>query len=143
MRSLIAFWRSTARNRSSLVVKLLLTVITAGAAKLGAVWLLLRLGIGPRVLQAQDAMTTGIFAACLVFIFLREEQAQQEDQERRMDAVADLNHNVRNALEVIVCSEYLRRSDQGTAILASVERIDHALTTITAPVLQQTRRRSG
>jgi phage terminase Nu1 subunit (DNA packaging protein) len=41
--------------------------------------------------------------------------------------VAELNHNVRNALQVIRHSHTLERDEQAEAIVASVDRIDETL----------------
>jgi hypothetical protein len=66
----------------------------------------------------------------LVWAFFKVERARQREQQRQIQVVADLNHNLRNALAVILASEYLAQSEKATAILESVDRIDRTLLTI-------------
>jgi hypothetical protein len=57
--------------------------------------------------------------------------------------VADLNHHLRNALDIILASDYLRQTDRATAICESVERIDHALTNIIGARRHESQKHSG
>jgi hypothetical protein len=136
MRSLSMLRRLATRNRYTVAVSALLTLIIAGAMKLGTVLLLLHLGVGCRVLQAQDALITGILAACFVWVLSAVERARRREEENQVYIFAELNHDVRNALDVIVCSEYLG-TGRATAVLESVERINRALITINEAIPQE------
>jgi hypothetical protein len=142
MRSNSLLERLFTRSRFAVAVTVSVALILAGAAKLGAVSLLLHIGAGRRVLQGQDAIITGILTACLVWVMLRLERARRREREKQIRAVANLNHEVRNALDVIVCSEYLG-TGRGTAIVESVERINSALYEITAETPQESTRHAG
>jgi hypothetical protein len=63
----------------------------------------------------------------LVWVLLAAVRARQKQVQQQIRVVADLNHHLRNALTIILASEYLRESEKATAILASVERIDATL----------------
>ena len=118
----------------SVAVTALLTLIVAAAVKLAAVMVLLYVVHVPRtVLQGQDALITGVLAASFVWVLLGVERMRQHEQEKQVKVIADLNHHLRNALEVILSSDYLSHDTKAGAILHSVERIDHALTAIVGP----------
>jgi hypothetical protein len=88
---------------------------------------LLSMGVHRTVLQAQDAILTGGLAAALVWVLLAAVRVRQKQVQQQIRVVADLNHHLRNALTVILASEYLHESEKATAILESVERIDTTL----------------
>jgi hypothetical protein len=134
MRSPSGLLRLATRSRTSVAVTALLTLIAAATVKLVAVILLLYVVHVPRtVLQGQDALITGMLAASFVWLLLGVERMRQQEQAKQVKVVADLNHHLRNALEVILASEYLRHDVKAGAILNSVERIDNALTAIVGP----------
>jgi hypothetical protein len=134
MRSPSALLRLATRSRTSVAVTALLTLIVAATVKLVAVMLLLYVVHVPRtVLQGQDALITGVLAASFVWVLLGVERMRQQEQAKQVKVVADLNHHLRNALEVILASEYLGHDVKAGAILNSVERIDNALTAIVGP----------
>ena len=61
----------------------------------------------------------------LVLLSTRERRRRVLDDIRR---IAELNHHIRNALQVVVDSQYVPQSDaQKGAVLASVDRIDQTL----------------
>ena len=73
---------------------------------------------------------TGLFAGVLVFQLAREEKASRELMRERMKTIAELNHHIRNALQVI---KFLGGQRSGLDALQlqlindSVERIEWAL----------------
>lgn len=127
-----AVQRFVTRSRLTVVLTASLTLIVAGAAKLGAAWLLLHIRVAPGLLRGLDALITGILVAYVVSGVLGAERARQREKVKQFQIVAELNHHVRNALDVIVCSEYLG-TGKTTAVLESVERIEDALNAITVP----------
>jgi hypothetical protein len=89
--------------------------------------LLMRAGASGVKYAVIDAAVIGGVAALigsLVLIGVRERR--QRDIEH-LRAVAELNHHVRNALQVIVDDYYLSRDHHTEAVLESVDRIDRTL----------------
>lgn len=78
-------------------------------------------------LRAQDAVLTGALAALMVWALLEAVAARQRYVRKQIEVVANLNHELRNALQVIIGSEYLPKTDKANAILESVERINQNL----------------
>ncbi|HEY1939815.1 MAG TPA: hypothetical protein VGJ33_17925 [Candidatus Angelobacter sp.] len=74
---------------------------------------------------------TGLFAGGLIFQLAREEKASRELVRERMKTIAELNHHIRNALQVIKFLGGQQRSGldalQLQLINDSVERIEWAL----------------
>jgi hypothetical protein len=74
---------------------------------------------------------TGVFAGGLVFQWAREEKASRELIRERMKSIAELNHHIRNALQVIKFLGGQQRTGldamQLQLINDSVDRIEWAL----------------
>jgi hypothetical protein len=74
---------------------------------------------------------TGLFAAGLFYQVIREERANRELVRARMKTIAELNHHIRNALQVIKFLGAQQRSSldamQLQLINDSVDRIEWAL----------------
>jgi ABC-type protease/lipase transport system fused ATPase/permease subunit len=117
-------------SRRAVALTAFAILLAVGIAKFAIVVCLLQLGVPRAVLQAQDAVITGGLSATLVWLLLVAVRARRNQQVEQIQVVADLNHNLRNALEVILSSEYLRQSNHATAIRESVERIDTTLSTL-------------
>lgn len=122
--------RRETRTRAALVmIGLLLAVWCAGAlAHLGLTIILVQLGVRmwPAIyLEAAVAGSVGtlLVSAVLVLVLYRRAILQ-----RQLSVVAELNHQVRNALEIIAASTS-RIADQKTVatILDAVTRIDVTL----------------
>jgi hypothetical protein len=105
----------------------LIVLSLAGIFKYVMAGLMVRGGASPTEMRTQDAILTGLFCAIIVTIALGTERFRREQFRERVKAVSDLNHHLRNALEVIMHGHLLPESTQTAAILESVERIDHAL----------------
>lgn len=74
-----------------------------------------------------DAGAIGVLFSALVWVMLVGARARRKVVLRHLRVVAELNHHVRNALQLIVDSHYLPPPQQTEAILASVSRIDRTL----------------
>ena len=116
--------------RSRLRVTAAVLVFGASASLIeGAIHLAVRTLNAPPVAQAfGDALVLGIFAAffgLLVFTAARNRHHKMQDDLRR---IAELNHQVRNALQVIVYGEYSPNdASHRSAVLEGVEKIQAAL----------------
>ena len=86
----------------------------------------------PRLdLMVLSNVLTGLFAGVLVFQLAREEKASRDLVRERMKTIGELNHHIRNALQVIKFLGGQQRSGldalQLQLINDSVERIEWAL----------------
>ena len=83
----------------------------------------------PEVVHAgMDAFLMGLATALIVSFLLLAIRERHRRMLREMQRVAELNHTVRNALQVIVHSQYLPQGEQDArVILESVQRIDSTL----------------
>jgi hypothetical protein len=113
--------------RTKLVAATCATFVLVALAKYVIVAQLLAIGVSRFPLRVQDAVITGALAATLVFLLLKGSERRRWQVAAQLQAVADLNHNVRNALEVIVGSEYLPQPEKVRVVLESVARIDRTL----------------
>jgi hypothetical protein len=74
-----------------------------------------------------DSIVVAAIVATLVSMVLAEARARRKSLLRHLRNVAELNHQVRNALQTIVYSNYLAPPQQAAAVLESVNRIDRTL----------------
>jgi hypothetical protein len=83
----------------------------------------------PEVVHAAlDAALMGFATAVVVSFLLMAIRERHRRMLKEMERVAELNHSVRNALQVIVHSQYLSKGEQNAAtVLESVQRIDITL----------------
>jgi len=83
----------------------------------------------PEVVHAgMDAVLMGFATAIIISLLLLAIRERHRRMLQEVKRVAELNHTVRNALQVIVHSQYLPQNEQDTgAILESVQRIDDTL----------------
>jgi hypothetical protein len=107
-----------------------LAILVAGACKYALVGVLLQEGASRAELRMQDALTAGVLAGIAVGIALAVAHFRRKQIAAQVKVVSDLNHHLRNALNIILNSHYLPAESQKDAILESVERIDRALRTI-------------
>ena len=83
----------------------------------------------PEIIHAAlDATLMGFATAIIISLLLLAVRERHRRMLQEMQRVAELNHTVRNALQVIVHSQYLPPDEQDAgAILESVQRIDDSL----------------
>ncbi len=74
-----------------------------------------------------DACIIGIAVTALVWFLFVATRIRRRYVLEHVRRVAELNHNVRNALQVIVDAQYISRSPQTKAVMDSVQRIDTTL----------------
>ena len=128
--SLDGLLRREARMQAAIIVVLLLAVVWfAGAlAHFGLTMTMVRLGVRMRPAIYIQAAVAGTVATLLVGSLLALVIYRRTLMRRQLLVVAELNHQVRNALEIIAASTW-RIADQQTVttILEAVTRIDVTL----------------
>ncbi|HEY6351367.1 MAG TPA: hypothetical protein VI636_18330 [Candidatus Angelobacter sp.] len=122
--SLRLFWV----RQSGLLSLIVIAMVTALGFLLNV--LLLHEGIPRMDLMLLSSLITGIAAGWLFYQFLRNERTKQEALQQRIQTVAELNHHIRNALQVIRYaggSKSTSDAMQLQLINEAVARIDWAL----------------
>lgn len=74
-----------------------------------------------------DAAVVASITMILVSVIIAAARARRRQVLKEMTTVAELNHHVRNALQVIRDSHLLPEDRQAQAVIESVERIDRTL----------------
>lgn len=72
---------------------------------------------------AADVITAGVLAGLATFLVLRSARKRRVLVLREMSCIADLNHHVRNSLQVILGTELMKKKEANVAVLESCERI--------------------
>jgi signal transduction histidine kinase len=104
------------------VVALLIFIVSTGAD-----FFLLRDREPARfTIELSDAISSGVIGL-LSYKLFRLQQQRREYVRRRLEIVADMNHHVRNALQVISLTTQGRDKDELGAIRESMDRIQWAL----------------
>lgn len=117
---------------------LLSLVVTAVVTVLGFLLnlLLFHEGIPRKDLILLSSLTTGLVAGWLFYQFLRNERIKREAVQQRIHTVAELNHHIRNALQVIRYAGGSKSTSDATQlqlINEAVARIDWALREVLSP----------
>jgi hypothetical protein len=87
-------------------------------------------GVPRRDLMLVSNLIAGIVAGCLFYQFARNEKSKRELMRERLRTVAELNHHIRNALQVIRYAGDSKTTQDATQlqlINESVARIEWAL----------------
>jgi hypothetical protein len=82
--------------------------------------------LSPLLGDILDASVTGVLAAFAIGIALKRAREQRIRIQNELDTVAELNHHVRNSLQIILGTETLR-TEPAQRILESVRRIERAI----------------
>jgi hypothetical protein len=102
----------------------------------GLVFAALEFGTHTAVMQTQipdfvhsvlDACIIGATTAAMALMLFVSARTRRRRVLEELRKVAELNHEVRNALQVIVDSQYLPQSEQAATVVKSVDRIDSTL----------------
>lgn len=81
-------------------------------------------GVSRRDLLVFSDVLVGIVAAFLIHILTLHEEQKRRFVEQRLKVTAEMNHHIRNALQVIAYQSYMRQEEP-------VAEIDQAVTRIT------------
>ena len=100
-----------------------------------------RRGVPGRELILISNLMIGIIAAASVYVLSVRERQRQEYVQCRLRVIAEMNHHIRNALQVITF--YSRKGEkQEVGIVEAVERIQWALREV-LPQLPEPPRKNG
>jgi hypothetical protein len=122
--SLESFWA-----RQSVLLSVLVVVIVSALGFVLDVSLL-KEGFPRHDLTLLSNLTIGVIAGWLFYQFARNEKARRDAIRQRMRTIADLNHHIRNALQVIRYAGGSKSAQDATQlqlINESVARIEWAL----------------
>lgn len=86
-----------------------------------------RIEINQALDDLMDACVVGLASAAVAGIWLLAARERRKRVLQEMSKIAQLNHNIRNALEVIVHSHYVPGDDHTNCVLDSVESIERTL----------------
>lgn len=86
-----------------------------------------RMNVRPQYHALIDAGMIALMAVALVGVCFASARARRQRTLERIRTASDLNHHVRNALQVITLSRYLPEEKQNQAVFTSIDRIDEAL----------------
>jgi hypothetical protein len=117
-------------RRNGILLALVLAVVVSAIGVLFD-WLLVKEGLPRLGMLILSNSVTGLFAGGLFYQLMREERIHRELISARMKTISELNHHIRNALQVIKFWGAQQRSSldamQLQLINDSVERIEWAL----------------
>jgi hypothetical protein len=82
-----------------------------------------------------DAAVMASITMILISVIIAAARARRRQVLKEVETVAELNHHVRNALQVIRDSHLLPEDRQAQAVIESVERIDRTLRHLFPPVI--------
>ncbi len=117
-----------AGSRSRDVFIFVLIVLVVGAVGVGFDQLLVKEGVHRLDIIALSNGLTGIAAGLLYFQITRIERERRAAMQQRLRTIADMNHHIRNALQVIAYANLASDKEQSVELIRnSVERIEWAL----------------
>lgn len=118
--------RSSVQPSRDLAISLLVVVIV-GTIGFGFDILLGNEGVPRRDLLLLSNALTGIVAGFLYHQLGRIERERRTAMQQRLNTIAEMNHHIRNSLQVITYATSQDRDDSVELIRTSVERIEWAL----------------
>lgn len=121
--------------RQSGLLSLVVTVVVTALGFLLNL-LLFHEGLPRKDLMLLSSLITGLVAGWLFYQFLRNERTRQDTVQQRIHTVAELNHHIRNALQLIRYAGGSKSTSDATQlqlINEAVARIDWALREVLSP----------
>jgi hypothetical protein len=106
----------------------LLVVLVVSALGLGFDWLLVKEGVKRLDVMALSNGLTGLAVGLLYLQLSRVERERRAQVQQQLRTIADMNHHIRNALQVIAYASAASDKTQSVELISqSVERIEWAL----------------
>lgn len=122
------FVSNAADSRRLRLVVMAIVFIVFGSAAFTLAWILSATQLHPAAHGTIDSVILGGLAACSAWFFLEAAQRERIRLRRELEKEARLNHEIRNALEVIGQAGYLIRDVTLKRVVSdSVQRIDSIL----------------
>ena len=110
------------------VLLFFLVVVVVGALGLGFDWLLVREGVKRLDVMALSNGLTGLAVGILYLQLSRIERERREQVQQQLRTIAEMNHHIRNALQIIAYASAASDKTQSVELIRqSVERIEWAL----------------
>jgi len=105
-----------------------LVVLVVGALGLGFDWLLLKEGVKRLDVMVLSNGLTGVAVGLLYLQLSRIERERRAQVRQQLHTIAEMNHHIRNALQVIAYASTATDKTQSVELIRqSVERIEWAL----------------
>ena len=114
--------------RSRDILAFLVIVLVVGAIGVGFDQLLVKEGVHRLDIITLSNGLTGIAAGLLYFQITRIERERRATTQERLRTIAEMNHHIRNALQIIAYASATTDKTQSVELVSqSVERIEWAL----------------
>jgi hypothetical protein len=118
----------TEDSRSRDLLIFAVVVVVVGAIGMGFDELLVKEGVKRLDIIALSNGLTGIAAGLLYFQITRIERERRATTQRQLRTIAEMNHHIRNALQIIAYASTTTDKTQSVELISqSVERIEWAL----------------
>lgn len=114
-------------SRIRLIVLCVSVVLLVWAVGFGFDRLLAKDGVTRTDILAVSNALTGVVAGCLFFSLANNERLRRKVIEERLRTIAEMNHHIRNSLQVITYATAADTEQSVALIRSSVERIEWAL----------------
>ncbi len=122
-------WYVESAGRTAAFSVLVAVIVSAGT--FGADWFFFQAGESPTVMMFASDLFAGLVSGLLVFSALKQVAERTRAVRERLNIVAQMNHHVRNALQVISYSTYSSADQREMkCIREAAERIEWALSEI-------------
>ena len=119
---------ASTKPKASIVLKSLLLGLLAAASGFVLDHLLHKDGIPRRDLLITGNIALGLIIGAVFYKFAKTEERRRIFAENRLKAIGEMNHHIRNALQVISCHQFLPTPQNQIAIMnQAVKRIEWAL----------------
>lgn len=114
-------------SRTRLIVLCLCVVVLVWMVGFSFDRLLARDGVTRNDILLTSNFLTGVVAGFLFFSLTNNERLRRKVVEERLNTIAEMNHHIRNALQVITYATVADNEESVQMIRNSVERIEWAL----------------
>ena len=105
---------------------------------LGAQWVVYeRIFDDPGGMRFISPILAGVTTAAFVFRLQLLTQRQQLSQLRRLHVISEMNHHIRNAMQVISCGTYVTNPQAHDSMQSAMNRIDWALRDVLPQVTEE------
>jgi len=118
----------TEDSRSRDLLLFLVVVLVVGVLGLGFDWVLVREGVKRLDILALSNGLTGVAVGLLYLQLNRVERERRAQVQERLRTIAEMNHHIRNALQIIAYANLTADKEKSVELIrSSVERIEWAL----------------